>query len=98
MIFLQQLLPIIIYFLLIILLITGIILFVRLINTLNKVDKVVDDVSKKVESLNGFFNIMDFVTDKIVSLGDRLINFTFNAGSKLFKRKNKTMKKEKENE
>ena len=70
--FLQTALPIIIYFLLIILIIIGIILGVRAIQTLNKVDKVVDDVNDKVQSLNGFFNLVDFATDKVVSITDKV--------------------------
>ena len=51
-------LPVIIYILLIILLIVGIILGIKSIITVNKVEKVVDDVSEKVESLNGLFQIV----------------------------------------
>ena len=64
-------LPIIIYLLLIVILIVGIILGIRLINTINRVDKVVDDVNDKVQTLNGFFNLVDFTTDKIVSITDK---------------------------
>ena len=71
--FLQTILPLIIYFLLIILIIIGIILGIRAIQTLNKVDRVVDDVNDKVQSLNGFFNIIDFTTDKIVSITDKVV-------------------------
>lgn len=97
MIFLQELLPIIIYFLLIILLIVGIILFIKAISALSKVEKVVDDVNQKVQSLNGFFSVIDFATDKIVSVSDRLIEFIFNSFSKLFKKsKKKNIEKEEE--
>ena len=57
--------PIIIYILLIIILIIGIILGIKSIITINKVEKVVDDVNEKVESLNGVFQIIDFTTDKL---------------------------------
>ena len=72
--FLQTFLPIVIYILLIILLIVGIILGIRSIQTLNKVDKVVDDVNDKVQSLNGLFNLIDYTTDKIVSVTDRVVD------------------------
>lgn len=72
--FLQTFLPIIIYILLIILLIVGIILGIRSIQTLNKVDKVVDDVNDKVQSLNGLFNLIDYTTDKIVSVTDKVVD------------------------
>lgn len=71
--FLQTFLPLVIYILLIILLVVGIILGIRSIQTLNKVDKVVDDVNDKVQSLNGFFNLVDFTTDKIVSITDKVV-------------------------
>ena len=93
MLFLQEFLPIIIYFLLIILLIVGIILGVKAIKAIGKVEQVVDDVNKKVESLNGFFSVIDFTTDKIVSLSDKLIDLIVNGFSKLFF-KNKKVKKE----
>ena len=73
--FLQVFLPIVIYFLLIILLIIGIILGIRAIQTINKVDRVVEDVNEKVQSLNGFFNIIDFTTDKIVLKNTCISNF-----------------------
>ena len=81
--FLQTFLPIVIYFLLIILLIVGI----RSIQTLNKVDKVVDDVNDKVQSLNGFFNLVDFTTDKIVSLTDKVVDGISGLIGNVFKRK-----------
>ena len=85
--FLQTILPIVIYILLIILLIIGIILGVRSIQTLNKVDKVVDDVNDKVQSLNGFFNLVDFTTDKIVSITDRVVEGVSGLIGHIFKRR-----------
>ena len=84
-------LPIIIYILLIILLVIGIILGIKSIITINKVEKVVDDVNEKVESLNGLFQIVDFTTDKLV---DGLSSFA----SKLFFRKKNKKRKEEEDE
>lgn len=85
--FLQTFLPIVIYFLLIILLIIGIILGIRSIQTLNKVDKVVEDVNDKVQSLNGFFNIIDFTTDKIVSVTDKVVEGISGLIGHVFKRR-----------
>ncbi len=98
MLFLQEFLPIIIYFLLIILLIVGIILGVKAIKAIGKVEQVVDDVNKKVESLNGFFSVIDFTTDKIVSLSDKLIDLIVNGFSKLFFKKKKVKKENMEEE
>ena len=94
---LHNLLPIIIYFLLIIILIIGIILGIKSIRTLGKVEKVVDDVNDKVQSLNGFFNLIDFTTDKIVGFTDKIVDGITFLGSKLFFR-NKRKKKNEERE
>lgn len=90
-------LPIIIYVLLIILLIIGIILGIKSIITINKVEKVVDDVNEKVESLNGLFQIVDFTTDKLVSITDKVVDGISQIASRLFLRK-RNKKEEKENE
>ena len=58
-------LPLVIYILLIILLVVGIVLGIKTIITMTKVEKVVDNVNEKVESLNSVFNLIDFTTDKI---------------------------------
>ena len=67
---LQTILPIIIDILIVIILIVGIILGIKAIITINKVDKIVDDVNQKVESLNGFFAVLDFITDRMSSISD----------------------------
>lgn len=65
--------PIAIYFLLIILLIVGIILGIRLISAMDRVDEVLDNMQKKVNSLNGLFNVIDFTTDKISAFSDKVV-------------------------
>lgn len=88
--FLLEFLPIIIYILLIIFLIIGIIIGIRLILTLDKVDKVVDDVNNKVQTLNGFFHIIDYTTDKLVFATDKVVDGVTNIFNKiLFKNKKK---------
>ena len=83
-------LPLVIYILLIILLIVGIILGIKTIITMNKVEKVVDNVNEKVESLNSVFNLIDFTTDKIAAFTDRLVEVAGSVFSKLlFRNKNK---------
>lgn len=91
-------LPIIIYVLLIILLIIGIILGIKSIITINKVEKVVDDVNEKVESLNGLFQIVDFTTDKLVSITDKVIDGVSSLASRLFFKKKKNKEEDEENE
>ena len=82
--FLGEFLPIIVYILLIVILIIGIVLGIKLIITMDKVEKVVDDVNDKIQSLNGFFSIIDFTTDKIALFSDTLVGFLSNGISKIF--------------
>ena len=89
--FLQVFLPIVVYVLLIIILIVGIILGIKSIRTIGKVEKVVDDVNDKVQSLNGFFSIIDFTTDKIVSITDKVVDGISGIIGNIFKKKKKWM-------
>jgi hypothetical protein len=92
-------LPIIIYLLLIVILVVGIIIGVKLINTLNRVDKVVDDANKKLESLDGIFSLFDFITDKISLLSDKLVDGISDFfAKKLFKKRQKNTIEEREDE
>ncbi len=89
-------LPIIIYILLIILLVIGIILGIKSIITVNKVEKVVDDVNEKVESLRGLFQIVDFTTDKLVTMTDKIVEGVSMVAQKLFfHKKNKKIEEDK---
>ena len=82
-------LPIIIYLLLIVVLVILIILGVQSINAMKKVNKVVDDVNNKVESLNGLFNLIDYSADLLSSFSDKLVDGLSGILSKLFHRKKK---------
>lgn len=82
-------LPIVIYLLLIVILIIGIILGIQSINAMKKVNKVVDDVNNKVESLNGLFSLIDYTTDKLSTFSDMLVEGVSGIISKLFHRKKK---------
>ena len=85
--FLNQVLPIIIYLLLIVLLVVAIILGIKFILTMNKVDDVIDDLTMKVKSLDKLFEIIDFTTDRISLVGDTVLNFVTTKVKKLFKSK-----------
>src|SRR5574344_1219999 len=85
-------LPVVIYVLLICLLIVGIIIGIKAIITINKVDKVVDNVSNKMDSLNGAFNLLDFTTDRLAGLTDHIVDGLIGVFGKILK--NKRRKKE----
>lgn len=82
-------LPIIIYLLLIVVLVILIVLGVQSINAMKKVNKVVDDVNNKVESLNGLFSLIDYTADILSSLSDKLVDGVSGLLFKLFNRKKK---------
>ena len=87
---LSSVLPIFIYILLIILLIVGIILGVKLIITVDKVNEVIDDVKKKVSTLDTFFNIVSGISNRVENLSSKVADFfisIFNKVSNLKKRK-----------
>ncbi len=86
---LLEILPVIIYILLIVLLVVGIILGIKAIITLNKVEKIVDEVTEKFESLNPIFNIIDFASDRLASLTDTVFEFFTGLLGKLISRKDK---------
>lgn len=93
--FLLDFLPIVIYILLIIFLIIGIILGIKFIIMLDKVEKVVEDVNDKVQTLNGFFHIIDYTTDKIALATDKVVDGISSIFHKImFSKKKKKLKKE----
>ena len=94
---LNEVLPIILYLLGSILLGILIVLGIKLINVMNKMEKVVDDINTKVSSLNGVFSIIDATTDRLALLSDRMVDGISLIIRKLFAKKNKKSK-EKEND
>ena len=75
------------YIAVIVLVVALIILVVKAIGTLNKVDKVVDDISVKSSKLDGLFNIVDNTTDALVNVSDTIITFIADTINNIFKRK-----------
>lgn len=85
---LAEALPIVIYFLLIVLLVVAIWIGIKLIITMNKVDDILEDISEKAKSLDKLFSIIDFATDRVSMVSDIVINFVSSAVSKIFKKRN----------
>ena len=81
-----EFLPIVLYVLGSILLVVLIILGIKLIITMNKIEGVVDDINMKVKSLNGLFSIVDATTDKLALLSDRVGEVVSSVVKKIFKR------------
>lgn len=86
--FLNVFLPIVLYIVGIITLIIIMILGIKLIGVLDKVDRVVDNIEDKVNSLNLAFSLVDKATESITSIGNTVLGAVNNAVSKVFKKKN----------
>lgn len=82
-----EVLPIVLYVLGSILLVVLIVLGIKLIITMNKIENVVDDINTKVKSLNGLFSMIDYTTDKLATLSDRFVDTVSSLIKKIFVRK-----------
>lgn len=80
---LVEVLPIIVYFLLIILLIIGIILGIKLIITIDEVNSIIEDIRKKVKSLDGIFSIVDIASNKLGLITSRISDWTMSLVNKI---------------
>ncbi len=92
---LLEVLPVIIYFLLIIFLVVGIILGIKSISAMNKAEKLIDNVNEKMDSITPLFGLLDFATDRISSLTDTIVDFFSGFLGKMFM---KSKRKEKDDE
>ncbi len=80
-------LPVLLYILGSILLIILIILGIKLIITMNKIEKVVDDVSVKVDKLNGLFSLIDITTDRLARVSDTIVDGISTIVRKIFRKR-----------
>ena len=94
--YLNEMLPIIIYFLLIVLLVVSIIVGIKLIFTITKVDELIDDVTEKLSSFDRLFNVINFTTDRFGVISETVISFITSKLKKLVKPKRKKTKREDE--
>ena len=93
----MEVLEIILYLLGSILLVTLIVLSVKLIKSVDRVNLLLDSVEKKMKTVDQVFNVIDKVADSCALLSDRLVEFLSSFVSKLFvNRKNKKEKIEEE--
>ena len=68
---------------------------VRLLNTLDKVDKAIDDYNQKSSKLNGLFDIVDNTTDMVSNISDMAVSFITKSITNII---NKKERKEENNE
>lgn len=95
----SEVMPIILYFLGAVLLIVLIMLVVKLIDTVEKTNFLLDNITAKAQSLDGLFDAIDSVGETISSVNFKLISTVTNIFEKIFHKKKKKKKKiEKEND
>lgn len=75
--------------LLIVLVIILIILALKTLDTLSKVDVILDDTKKKLDSLDGVFNLVDTVSEKLTLVTDTVIGSIVNLITSIFNKKGK---------
>ena len=89
---LNEIFPIILYFLGAVLLVVVIILITKLISTVDKVNILLDDIEDKSQSLNGLFDAISRIGDTLSAANNRVTGFIAGIASKLFKQKRKRKK------
>ena len=89
---LNEVFPIILYFLGAVLLVVVIILITKLISTVDKVNVLLDDIEGKSQSLNGLFDAISRIGDTLSAANNRVTGFVAGVASKLFKQKRKRKK------
>lgn len=93
---LYEVLPIVIYMLIAVLLVVLIILGIKLIDTANKTNAVLDDIEQKSKTLDGLFGTVDRITDAFTIVSDKVIDGIAGLIGKAFSFKKK--KKEEEDD
>ena len=87
----QQVLPIVIDVLLVVLLTIGIIIGIKCIYIMDKAKAILLNLEEKVNSLNGIFAAITLVNDKISLVGDKVVSFFESILTKLFDRKKRNL-------
>ena len=72
-----------------ILLVVLIVLGIKLINTVNKFDSVLDEVNIKLKKVDGVFDVMDTITDSVSLVSDKLVDTVAFLIRKIFQKKNR---------
>ena len=85
--FLGQVMPILLYFLGAVLLFVIILFCLKLVDTVEKVNVLLDDIIAKSKSLDNLFGAIDSVADTISSINLKFVNTIASIFGKLFKRR-----------
>ena len=81
---LEDALLIVLYISLIIFVISMTVLVIKLISTVNKTNYLVENLTKKAESLYNLFNVIDFTTNKFNQVGELIVGSLTGLVKKIF--------------
>lgn len=95
---LEEALKVLVFVGLIVLIIALIVLCIKLIGTLTKIDYLVDNVTKKAESLDGLFNVIEMTTNRFGAIGEALTSSMMGLLRKVFNKKESKNKKRRKGE
>ena len=84
---LEDALLIVLYISLIIFVISMTVLVIKLITTVNKTNYLVENLTKKAESLDNLFNVIDFTTNKFNQVGELIVGSLTGLVKKIFRSK-----------
>ena len=72
-----------------ILIVTLIVLVVKLISTVNRLNAIMDEITVKINKFDKAFQIVDIVTDNMALISDKLVDMLSNFIRKVFNKKRK---------
>lgn len=81
---LEDALLVVLYISLIVFVISMTVLVIKLIGTVNKTNYLVENLTKKAESLDNLFNVIDFTTNKFNQVGEVIVGTLTGLVKKLF--------------
>ena len=81
---LEDALLIVLYISLILFVISMTVLVIKLITTVNKTNYLVENLTKKAESLDNLFNVIDFTTNKFNQVGELIVGSLTGLVKKIF--------------
>jgi uncharacterized membrane protein len=85
---LEEALVVLVYIALIVFIIALIVLCIKLIGTLSRADKLIENITRKAESLDGVFDMIDYTSNKFGAIGETVVGFVTGMVKKLFNKKN----------
>jgi len=91
---LEDALIILVYIALIVFIIALIVLCIKLIGTLNRADRLIENITKKAESLDGVFEMIDYTSSKFGAIGETVVGFFNGIVKKIFHKKKRGEREE----